>query len=171
MAKPEKELIVKEVADKFAKASSVLFADFTGLKVEEMNELRSAFRKASVEYRVVKNTLARLALKEAGYEHLCDYLTGPTSFAFGGEDPVAPAKIITDFAKKIDKPKIKACLFEGKLLEPSQVDQIAKLPSREILLSRVAAGVNGPLVSFVWVLQSLLQNLVLVLDAIKREKE
>jgi large subunit ribosomal protein L10 len=171
MPRPEKELVVNEVAESLAQAKGIYLTDFTGLNVEEMNELRREFRQASVQYRVVKNTLARKSVTDAGYENLLEFLNGPTAFAFSNDDPSAPARIIRDFAKTREKPTIKALVFEGQVFDSSRVDQIAKIPSREILLSQLLGTLQTPMINFVNTLHGILSKFVRTLDAIKEQKE
>lgn len=171
MPKPEKVAVVEDVAKKLRQAKSVFLTDFSGLNVEEINKLRKSFREASVEYRVVKNTIARLSAKSAGFEELLKYLEGPTALAFGIDDPTAPAKVITEFAKTTEKPKIKACLFEGVLIGTDRVNEIISLPSREELLAKLMATFNAPLSGIVWSLSEILRKLVYVLDGVKNQKE
>ena len=170
MARPEKENVVTEVAESLAQARGAYLTDFTGLNVEEMNELRKEFRQSSVKYRVVKNTLARRGVTEAGYEELLDFLNGPTAFAFSDEDPGIPARIIREFAKKTEKPAIKAIVFEGQIFDSSRVEQIANLPSREILIAQLLGTLNAPLANFAGALQGILSKFVRTLSAIKEQK-
>lgn len=125
---------------------------------------------ASVQYRVVKNTLARLSAKSAGFEELLEYLEGPTAMAFGMNDPVAPAKVIDEFSKKTDKLKVKACLFEGVLFGAEDVSKIAALPSKQELLTKLAGVLNAPLSNLVFSLNGILSKLVFALNAIKDQK-
>jgi len=170
MPKPEKIALVEQVAKMASEARSIFLTNFTGLTVEEMNELRRACKEASVEFKVIKNRLAKLSFQKVGYEGILDYLRGPTAFAFAMDDPVAPAKILLDFARRLDKPKVKAFIFEGSIMEGSQAEAIASLPSRGELISQVVWGIGAPLVNLVGVFQGLLQNLVGVLNAIKDKK-
>jgi large subunit ribosomal protein L10 len=171
MPKPEKVAAVEEIAQKLKQAKSVFLTDFSGLNVEDINELRRSFREASVEYRVVKNTLARLSAKSAGYDDLLDYLEGPTALAFGVEDPTAPGKVITKFAKDKAKPTIKACMFEGVLIGTDRISEIINLPSKEELLAKCAFTLNAPLSGLASALNGILRNLVYVLDGVKNQKE
>lgn len=171
MARPEKELKVKELTEKFKAAKAVYLTDFTGLDVIKATELRKRLREASVEYRVVKNTLAKMAAKNAGYDMLLDYLTGPTGLAFGIKDPIVPAKILTDFSKDNEKLKVKVGLFEGKVFDTKEIKHLALLPSREVLLSQVLAGLQAPISGFVGALGGILQKLVGTLDAVAKQKE
>jgi len=171
MPTPQKEEVVKEVAQSLNDAKSVFLADFTGLNVEEANELRRSFKKSAVEYRVVKNTLARRSVESAGCEELLEYLEGPTAMAFGMEDPVAPAKVIKEFSKTSDKIKIKACLFEGVLIGTDRVNSIADLPSKEELIGQLVGMLNAPISNLAQSLNGLLSKLVFALDAVKNNKE
>jgi large subunit ribosomal protein L10 len=171
MPTPQKEAVVGEVADRLKQAKSVFLTDFTGLNVADISQLRRDFRGSKVEYRVVKNTLARLSARQAGMEEILPFLEGPTAFAFGMEDPVAPAKIIKAFVRGRETPKVKACLLEGQLFEGAAVDELANLPSRHELLAGLAAGLNSPITKLALTLQATLQNLVYALNALKRKKE
>jgi large subunit ribosomal protein L10 len=171
MARPEKEAAVEEMAEILQKANGVFITDFTGLNVEKMTELRCKCREASVSYRVVKNTLARLAAKKAGREEMVAYFDGPSALAFSYDDPSAPARIIAEFAKKIEKPTIKVSLFEGVFYGPERVQEIASLPSKQVLLSQLVGGLNAPIYGFAATLNGLLQKVALVFNAIKNSKE
>lgn len=170
MVRPEKQLQVEEISQKLREAKSIFLTDFTGLNVEEITKLRRSFREAAVDFKVVKNTLAQLSLQEVGYEQILDYLRGPTAFAFGMGDAVAPARIILDFARRSEKPKIKAIIFEGRILDASQASVLAALPSREVLIARVVGGINSPLISLAGGLQAILRKLVGVLNAVCEKK-
>ena len=137
MARPEKVAVVDEIAEKIKRTQSLFLTDFTGLDVEAINELRRLLRENAVEYRVVKNTLARLAADQAGREDLKPFLVGPTAMAFGFEDPVLPAKLLSRFAQKTGKPSVKAILFEGQLFGQETMDRLKVLPSHEELLARL----------------------------------
>lgn len=171
MPKKDKEQKVLELTEKMKAAKSVYLTDFTGLNVPQATELRKKLREASVEYRVAKNTLTKLAAKNAGYEMLADYLTGPTGLAFGITDSIIPAKILTEFAKEGNKPTVKIGVIDGRLVNPGEVKQLALLPSREVLLSRVLAGFQAPIAGFVGVLGGILQKLVGTVDAIAKQRE
>lgn len=171
MPTEQKVETVAEIAQTIQQAKSVWLTDFTGLNVQEMNELRRAFRDASVEYRVVKNTLARLSMKSVGEEDVLEYLEGPTALAFGMDDPAAPARVIKQFSKKADKVKLKACLFEGVLIGTDRLEEIANLPSKEQLLGQLVGVLNAPLSNFVFALNGMMSKLVFALDAVKKQKE
>ncbi len=165
-----KEPIVQEIKGKLETAKGVVLADYRGLNVAQVTQLRSQLRNAGVEYKVVKNTMTRLAAAELGLEGLNPYLEGPTAIAFGIDDPVAPAKILSEFAKTNKALEIKAGVLEGKVIGFDGVKALADLPSREVLLSKVLGGMQAPLYGFANVLQGNLRNLVGVLEAIRKQK-
>lgn len=171
MPTAEKEQLVKETTQKFQNAKAIYFTDFLGLDVEEINNLRSQFFKASVDYKVVKNRLTKLASKDAGYsDEMNDLLTGPTAIAFANEDPVAPAKIITDFAKDHENLTIKGAFFGGERISAEKLETIAKLPGREALLQNLLAGLQSPMRNLVNVLSSSMQKVVYALTQVKEQK-
>jgi large subunit ribosomal protein L10 len=171
MARPEKEAAVQEIADIFNQAKSVFVTDFQGLNVEKMSEFRRNCREASVEYLVVKNTLARRATEQSGYDEMKTYFTGPSAIAYSYDDPSAPARIISRFAKDHEKPQIRMSIFEGVFYGPDKVAKIAALPSKNELLSQIVGGMKSPMQGFVGSLNGLLQKLVRTLDAVKNSKE
>jgi large subunit ribosomal protein L10 len=168
----EKEAVVQEVADKIRDSKSVFLTDFTGLNVKEISNLRRSFREASVEYKVVKNTLTRLSAKAAGFEELSSFLEGPTALAFGLDDPTAPAKVIREFTKKADKVKVKACLFEGTLIgSADQLNRLADLPSRPEIIGTLAGVLNAPISNLACALNGVLTQVLYALNAVKDKKE
>jgi large subunit ribosomal protein L10 len=171
MATPEKESIVSEIAEIFEKAKSVFVTDFKGLNVELMIELRQKCREASVNYRVIKNTLAQLAAKKADWNEIVDYFQGPSAIAYSYEDPSAPARVISEFAKKVEKPKIKMALFEGNFYSPENVKEVASLPSKSVLLAQFVGGIHAPIQGVVSGLNGLFQKLIITLDAVRGVKE
>jgi len=171
MPKPEKVKIVSELKEKIGEAKSLLLTDFTGLNVEEIGELRNQLRQFSVEYRVVKNTLAKISVEDLGITEILNFLDGPTAIAFSLDDPLVPAKVITEFAKKTNKPKMKAYYIDGQIYEGAQIEEISKLPNREVLYAQLVGTISAPISNFVYLLKNVLQQMVLVLNAIKEKKE
>lgn len=172
MPTPKKVEEVEFLTERIREAKGIYLTDFTGLTVEEMNDLRAQLRKENILYRVTKNTLTRLALQKAGYEGQLDaYLEGPTALAFGFDDPVTPARLLRDFAKKTQKLRFKASLVEGKVFDPEQTEKLADLPSRNELVARLVGQLNAPIAGLVWTLNGLLSKLVYALQAIKEQKE
>ncbi|NLZ39027.1 MAG: 50S ribosomal protein L10 [Firmicutes bacterium] len=170
ITRQEKERIVAEVKEDLNKAASAIVTDYRGLNVEQMTTLRRALRAENVKYVVIKNTLVRIAARELGYEALEPYLEGPTAIAFGFEDPVAPAKVLTKYAKEFDKLEIKGGLLEGDLIDQARIKALAALPSREVLLAQVAGAFAAPMAGFAGAAQALLQKFVGTLDAIREKK-
>lgn len=166
-----KQPIVQEIKAKLEESKGAVLTDYRGLNVAEVTDLRNRLRQAGIEYKVVKNTLTRLAANEIGLEGLDAYLEGPTAIAYGVEDPVAPAKILSEFAKEHKNLEIKAGIIEGKVIDFAGVKALAELPSKEVLLAKVLGGMQSPLYGFANVLQGNLRNLVYVLDAVRKTKE
>src|SRR5690554_2122700 len=170
MARPEKEAAVAEIQEKLSRSQSVIFADYRGLNVSEATELRKNLREAGVEFKVTKNTLTRLAAKNAEIEGLDDYLQGPIALAFGYDDPVSPAKILFKFAKDHKNLELKAGLLEGKIIDLDMVNALAALPSKEVLLGQVAGLLQAPIRNLVNVLSAPLRNTVYVLEAVRQKQ-
>ena len=129
-----KKAKVEELSQKMKEAKSFVLADYRGLTVEQDTQLRREMREAGVEYTVIKNSIIRFAAKENGYDGLDEYLVGPTAMAISMEDPVAPSKLLSKFAKQYDKLEIKAGVVEGNILDINGIKSIASLPSREELM-------------------------------------
>ena len=166
----QKQQVVKELSEKMSSAQAMVFVDYRGLTVEQDTELRNALRKAGVEYKVVKNTLIRFAAKENNIDALEQYLNGPTAVALSAEDPVAPAKVISEFAKKYDKLQIKSGVVDKKVIDVEGVKALAELPPREVLIAKVLGGFNAPISGFVNVLNANIRGLVVALNAIAEKK-
>lgn len=171
MATENKIQVVEEFAAKLATAKAAFLADYRGLTVDQVNELRGKLHEAGVEYRVVKNTLLRLAAKGTSFECLSEFLQGPTAIAIAQDDPVAPAKVLNDFAKNSKVFELKTGVLEGKLLTADGITALADLPSREVLLAKMLGSINAPVSNFVGVLAAVPRSLVQVLGAIKDQKE
>lgn len=165
-----KEPVVKEIKEKLEASQGAVLTDYRGLDVAEVTELRNKLRDAGVEFKVVKNTLTRIAANQIGLEGLDPYLEGPTAIAFGLNDPVAPAKILSDFAKAHKDLEIKAGILEGRVIGIDGVKALADLPSREVLLAKVLGGMQAPMYGFAGVLQGTLRSLVYALNAVREKK-
>ncbi len=156
MAKVEiKQPIVDEIAGYLADAQAMVLVDYRGLTVEEDTQLRKALREAGVEYKVYKNTLVTLAAKELGFDGIVEYLEGPVSIAFGYEDATAPARILNDFAKENKKLELKAAIVEGTVYNKEQTEQLAAIPSREVLLAKLLGSIKSPLSNFAYLLSAI----------------
>lgn len=171
MKRQEKEQIISEVSEKIARAKSLFFADFTGITVEQVDELRREFRKSEIDYRVVKNTLARKALEHIdGFDKVSNHLVGHTAIAFGYDDPIAPAKIIKKFHDKYEKLKVKVCIIENQVFQGNRLDELAKLPTRSEIIVGVLGSLQSPIVGIVSAVNAVLSDLVSVIDAIQKKK-
>ena len=148
-----------------------MLVDYRGLTVEEVTQLRRLFRKENVEYKVLKNTLIGRAAKEQGIEGLDPVLEGPTAVAFGYDDPVAPARIVCDFIKKTNKVEIKCGVVSGKVVDAAAVNDLAKLPSKEVLVAKMLGSLNSPAAGLVGVLSGPARALAVALNAIREQKE
>ncbi len=167
----EKQAIVAELAEKLKNSSGGVFVDYTGTSVAQDTEMRRAMRAAGVDYTVVKNTLTRLAADKAGMAALDPILNGPTALAVSKSDPVAAAKLISEFASKKDsKLKVKAGFVEGKVITPEEVKALAELPSREALVAQVLGTMIAPVTGLVTVLNANIRGLAVALKAIADKK-
>mgnify|MGYP001347053643 CR=1 FL=1 len=167
----QKKQIVAELAEKMKTASSGVLVDYKGINVEDDTKLRAEMRKNNVEYAVIKNNLIRFAAKEVGFDALDEVLHGTTAIAISMTDPVAPAKIIAEYAKKDEKVfNIKAGFVDGKVLGVDEVKNLAELPSREVLVAKMLGSLQSPIAGFVNVLNGNLRGLAVALNAIAEQK-
>ena len=172
MNRENKQQQVAELHDKLKRAKAVFLADFRGMNVEQATTLRNELRTAAVEYKVVKNTLLELASKETDKESLSPHYAGPTAIAFSYDDPVAAAKVLSKFAKtQADAFKLKAGVLSGKAITVSDIQALADLPSREVLIAKLLGTINAPVANFVGVLAAVPGSFVRALNAIKIQKE
>ncbi|HID95434.1 MAG TPA: 50S ribosomal protein L10 [Candidatus Latescibacteria bacterium] len=170
MIREEKRKMVDQLAEIISTAKGIYLTDFTGLDVASITELRRRLKEASASYRVVKNTLARLAVEKAGRVELKEFLDGPTGIVHTRSDPLAPAKCLVELVKRNQRPKIKSGFVEGQILKPIDVMSLAALPSKEELLGQVVCGMAAPLTSLLAVLQELPRRLVGTLDALEKRQ-
>src|SRR4051794_31907965 len=167
MERAQKETIVGTIKEKFDRMSSAVFVDFKGLNVDAVSKLRDEFRKSGVEYRVVKNSLVRHAIKQHAWaKNLDTSLVGMTGVAWSYEDPSAAAKVVKAFRKDHDKLKVKAGLIEGQVLSPEAVEtQLATMPGKNELRAMLLATMQAPLTQFLQQVNAPLQNFVYLLKA------
>ena len=166
----EKKAIVLELTEKLKSASGV-FVDYTGTTVAQDTEMRRAMRAADVDYSVIKNTLTRFAAANVGFEALDEHLHGTTALAVSAEDPVAPAKILNEYAKKADSTiKIKVGFLNGKLITPEEIKALADLPSKEVLVAQVLGTMMAPISGLANVLNANIRGLAVALQAIADQK-
>ena len=169
--RPEKVAMIAEIKTTMQNAKGLVLADFRGIKVAQDTKLRRKMREAGVEYSVIKNNMAGIAAKEAGIEGLDNYLKGPLAMVSSKNDPVAPAKLISEFIKDNRIMEIKGGLVEGKVIDADAVKALANLPPREVLIARLLGSMQSPISGFVNVLQGNIRNLVYTLDAVRQQKE
>jgi large subunit ribosomal protein L10 len=170
---PEKKAVVGELKEKFISAKGAVLTSSRGLNVAQDTKLRRKLREAGIEYRVIKNTLARIAADEAGIAGMIKYLEGPTAIALSTTDPVAPAKLLSDFIRenRLQSVEIKAGLVEGKVIDANGVKVLASLPPRKVLIAQLLGTLQAPITGFVRVLSGNIGNLVYALEAIRKQKE
>ena len=150
----EKKQVVESLAAKLQTAAAGVLVKYEGIKVAEDTELRNALRKAGVEYTVMKNTLTGKACDIAGYGDMKQYLNGMTAIAISQDDPIAPAKIMKEFADKIDCFEIKAGFVDGGMLDQAGVESLAATPSKEVLVAKMMGSLMSSLYGFAYVLQA-----------------
>lgn len=172
MLRTEKEDAVKLLQERFAQMSSAVFVDYAGMTVEEVSELRDAFRKRGVEYRVVKNTLVKRALSDESWSaNLGEALQGMTGIAWSFEEPSAAARVVKEYVQQNEKLKIKAGVLDGQVLDAKAVEgQLASLPSKDEARATLLAMLMAPAQNLVRLLNAPSQNFVLLLQA-KKSKD
>lgn len=171
ISRNDKQLLVQEMIEQLGQAKGAVLTDYKGISVNKLTDLRRQLRKNGVEFKVVKNTLAKRAADELGIEALHSHLEGPTAIAFSLEDPVAPAKAISNFIKINKMLEIKAGLVEGKVISMAGVQALADLPPREVLIAQVVGAMAAPISGFVNVLQGPIRKLTYALEAIRKQQE
>jgi large subunit ribosomal protein L10 len=171
MLKQRKEEIVSSLTAELGGVTAMIIADPTGLTVAEMKDLRNKLRPSGAEFRVAKNTLARIAAREAGREELVSLLVGPTAITFVPGDPAAAAKTLSDFGRTSRKLELRGAYLDGETLGADSVKQLATLPSREQLLTNLVTGLVSPISGLANVLAQLPRGLVVALDQVRQQKE
>jgi large subunit ribosomal protein L10 len=161
---------VASVKDKLSSSKSIVVADYRGLSVSEMTDLRTRLRKEGVELRVVKNRLAKIALSESNMDPMDAHLKGMTAIAFGMTDPVSPAKVLAGYAKENEKLKIIAGQMDNQVLDIAGINELAQLPSREVLLGRLLGSLTSPVQKLAYGLNQTVAKVVYAVDAVGRKK-
>ena len=167
----EKKKIVEDIRKRFLESKVVILTDYKGLDVEKINELRGKLKQSGVEYKVVKNTLLVRASEETDISLIKDSFKGPSAVALSCDDPVTPAKILTEFADEHESLEIKVGVMNGKILDLSAIKKLSVLPSREALLGSLLSVMSGVPSAFVRALNDMPRRLLNVLQAIKEQKE
>ncbi len=167
----EKKKIVEDIRKRFLESKVVILTDYKGLDVEKINELRGKLKQSGVEYKVVKNAFLIRASEETDISLIKDSFKGPSAVALSCDDPVSPAKILTEFADEHELLEIKVGVMNGKILDLSAIKKLSALPSREVLLSSLLSVMSGVPSAFVRALNDMPRRLLNVLQAIKEQKE
>lgn len=167
-AKQEK---IEEIKQTASKAKVAIVSDYRGLTVEEITDLRRRLQQEKGDFTVIKNTLAKIAFKDTEFEGLAEFLQGPSAIAFGFEDQVSPAKVLTKFVKEKKKTEIKGGVTEGKILSINDVKALADLPSKEELYAKILGGLNSPATGIVGTINAVMGNLVRAIDEVRKQKE
>jgi large subunit ribosomal protein L10 len=172
MNRDEKQAFVDELQAKLTGANAFYLTDFTGMSVKQMTEFRSRLRKNGVDYVVVKNTLAQRAIADLELPDIAHFFAGPTGLVIGREDPVAAAKVLSDFAREFDnKPAVKLGIVERKEVGPDQIKALAALPPKEVILAQLAGGLQAPMVRLAGGMQSLVASFARAVDALRQQRE
>lgn len=162
---------IQEIKKSIENAKVAIVTDYRGYTVSEITDLRRQLQKESADYTVVKNTLAKIAIKGTPFESLESYLQGPNAVAFGFGDQVAPAKVITQFIKKAKKGQIIGGVIDGKPLTPKEVQQLAELPSKEELIAKILGSLNSPASGLVMAMSGVARSLVIAMEEVRKQKE
>jgi large subunit ribosomal protein L10 len=171
MNKDQKQAFIDELNTKLTGANALYLTDFTGMSVKQMTQFRSRLRNQGVEYVVVKNTLAKRAIQQLDLPDVASFFTGPTGLVIG-RDPVAAAKVLSDFAREFDnKPGIKLGIVDRKEVAAEQVKRLAELPPKEVLLAQLAGGLQAPMSRLAGGMQSLIAGLARAVDALRQQRE
>lgn len=170
MSTPQKEAVLQDTQQRIQDVRGIYLADFSGMTVLSLSLLRKKCREQGVQFRVIKNTLLKRAFNARGIQELDEHLVGPTGLVFSPTNEMAPAKILADFAKEFEKPRLKAAVVDGRLYDDKAIVRLAKLPSREVLLSQVIATFIAPMTTFLGAVNALLATPANMADALAREK-
>ncbi len=163
--------VTAELVNRLGDARVLYLADFTGLNVKDMTELRRRFREAGTRFIVVKNRLALRALEQLDLPDISEHLRGPTGFVIGGDDPIIPAKTLREFAKEYeDRPAVKVGVVDNRIVSAEEIRQLADLPPREELLANIMGSLTAPVAGIAGVLNGLLRNLAYMIEEVARQR-
>ena len=151
----QKQVVIDEIKDKFERAESVVVIDYIGITVAEADEMRRKLREANVDYTVYKNTLVKRAIAGTDNESLAEILDGPSAFAFSYDDATAPARVLNDSIKAYKKMEFKGGIVEGEFYDKDAIQQIASIPSRDVLISKFMGSIQSPISSFARVVKQI----------------
>lgn len=153
-----KKVVVAEIRAKLERAQSVVLVDYKGINVEQATELRNACRAAGVDYKVYKNNLVKRAAEGTAFEALANDLTGPNAFAIGYDDPIKPAKVIKEMTTKAKTLQLKAGVVEGRYFNLEGIQEVANIPSKEVLIGKLLGSFNAPIANFAYLLSNIAEQ-------------
>jgi large subunit ribosomal protein L10 len=171
MPTPEKVQILQDTTRRIEGAKGLYLADFSGMSVEKLSLLRKKCREQKVQFRVIKNTLLKRAFHDRGITDLDPYLEGPTGLVFSPVNEMSPAKILADFAKEHERPRVKAAVVDGRLFDEKAIAVLATLPSREVLLSQLLSVFIAPMTQFLAAVDATLRLPAIMADVLEKEKQ
>jgi len=166
----EKEKILRETGERIAGVRGIYLADLSGMTVEKVSLLRKKCRSEKVQVKVVKNTLLKRAFHDRGITQLDEHLVGPTGLVWSPVDEMVPARILTEFAREHEKPRIKAAVLDGRLFDDREIAVLAKLPSREVLLSQLLGTFVAPMTQFLAAIDATLRLPAVMAMVLEQEK-
>jgi large subunit ribosomal protein L10 len=170
MPTPQKEAILQNTRERIQDVRGIYLADLSGMTVEKVSLLRRRCREQQVHVRVIKNTLLKRAFNDRGITALDEYLVGPTGLVYSAASEMAPAKLLSDFAKEFEKPRIKAAVVDGRLYDDKAIAMLATLPSYEVMLSQVLSTLIAPMTTFLAAIDATLRLPATMADVLEREK-
>ena len=154
----QKQQIVADLAEQLKASSAGVLVNYQGITVDDDTKMRKALREAGVKYMVVKNSLTGRACEEAGFGDMKQYLSGMTAIAIGSDDPIAPAKVLKEYAEKVDSFSILAGYLDGKVIDVKTVEALADIPSKEVLIAKFLGSIKSPLYGFAYALQAIIDK-------------
>jgi large subunit ribosomal protein L10 len=171
LTKKAKEKMLEEVTAELKQAELVIVSDYRGLNVKAINDLRGKLRNEQCRYKITKNTMNRLACRQAGVDSLEPLFEGPTAIAYSSADPVAAAKVFNEFSKENEALVVKGGLLSGQILDAAGIKALGDIPPREVLLAQVVGGFQAPIAGLAGVLSGTLRSLVYTVDAVRQQRE
>jgi large subunit ribosomal protein L10 len=171
ITKKMKEKMLEEITVDLKQADLVVVTDYRGLNVQTINRLRGRLRGEQCRYRITKNTMNRLACRQAGFEQLESLFEGPTAIAYSSADPVAVAKVFMEFVKENEALVVKGGMLSGRLLDSASIKALGEILPREMLLAKIVGGFQAPIYNLAGILKGTLNQLVYTVDAVRQQKE
>lgn len=166
----QKEQILQKTSESIQGVQGIYLADFSGMNVEKLSLLRKKCREQNVRFHVIKNTLLKRAFNARGITELDPFLEGPTGLVFSPDDEMVPARILAEFAREHERPRIKAAVVEGRLFDEKQIAHLATLPSREILLGQLLGTIIAPMTTFLAAIEATIALPAVMADVLERER-